>query len=337
MTIERAPVADDRRVRARESEPGSQPQPAAPASIPADHVVQALQQTHGNQAVTRMIAAHRASVQRKVSYVNAGKAVADGGPGHVEKIEQRIQKLVAQESLEPLKSEIGRGLVKIRESAIDYGVFDVDDDQHMMLLYHQLRRQTGSTQPGPKADKDAPVTAQEAAAKAKDEKWSAYKEKAGEARKIVNTAYIGGGASIAYEVATRSPNENPADAIIIGLVQPWEQARGPGVVNHPKHMIDPMLQAIGDPTGINGRWLDRGDFSGLIDQVFTKSLIPRWVRAVKQITREAVDGEQLYRIEVDNTPAPVFARDVVFGAGAGGHKPPDKVTPAKHEGAIAEN
>src|SRR5690606_24065705 len=38
--------------------------------------------------------------------------------------------------------------------------------------------------------------------------------------------------------------------------------------------------------------------------------------------------------EVENTPEPVYARDVVFGAGAGGHKPPAGVTPAKYETTV---
>jgi hypothetical protein len=172
---------------------------------------------------------------------------------------------------------------------------------------------------------------QEAEASAADSKWKSDVAKSGH-RHVVKTAYIGAGAAIAYEVATRSPNEDPAQAIIIGSFQPWDGKRGPGVVNHPNHMISPMLQFIGDPAGVNGKWLDRGDFSGLIAEVFTRSLIPRWVRNVTAISRKP-DG--FYEIVVENTPEPVYAKNVVFGAGAGGHKAPEGVTPATVEGNIA--
>lgn len=236
--------------------------------------------------------------------------------------------------------ELANAIIAIRSSPIDYGTIDLEDEQHTEALYYYLLKQSRREEDA-KADAvnttEHGIEAQEAKALAAQLKAADQREKAataiGGTGRIVDVAYVGAGATVAYHVATRSPNADHGDALIIGEDQPWRHKRGKGLVGHPAHMISPMA----DFAGVDDTWLDRADLSDLIDAVFLKSLIPRLYTEVNAITRgdPVKDGHAYYAVTLADGSV-VFARSVVFGAGTGAHNKPreEQAAVAAGEGEV---
>jgi hypothetical protein len=280
-----------------------------------------LQHSLGSQAAARMAAVRppspplAAPVQRKREYVNYQG-------NHVEVIREKLRALEEREKVEtPLTdTEFIYGLSGLTLSPLDYGVIDLEDDQHLMLLYRYIRKQAR-----PLARDDDPEN------RIQDQEQTALKEqldqkallegRTREGKPSYRVALLGAGASIAYYVATQ--RFEPGEAVIIGTPQPWGGQRGPGVVAHPRHMITPMLDYLGETdTAIDDRWLDRAEFSKLVERVLNRAGIPRIRGKVTGVDREE-DADSFYKITVEGHDLPIFAQEVVSGIGVGEHIPPN--------------
>jgi hypothetical protein len=88
-------------------------------------------------------------------------------------------------------------------------------------------------------------------------------------------------------------------------------------------MITPMLQFLGE-TKIHDQWLDRGEFSELVESVLKKAQIEHIPHTVTALDREPAGKGGFYKITVKDGYVfyNVYAREVVAGIGLGQHKPP---------------
>lgn len=292
------------------------PQRAAPgASPPAgagggeSHLQRARRLGHRVGAANLRPVGPPGRVQRKITYLER--------PQHLTaRLSWKFRELreAGYKGLPELKwSEIQSGITALDDSPVDYGLIDLDDDQHLALLAHYLAKQAKK---GKEDDKG--VEHQEAEEERKDKETRERHRKSPAIGRTYRTIYLGAGASIAYHIATRSPNLKPLDSLIIGPVQPWAGTRGPGVVAHPKHMITPMRQFLGKTDeAVDDVWLDRGKFSELIADVLKKSKITHFERRVEKIEREG----EFIKVEVEGFSDPYYADKVVSGIGVGDHTP----------------
>ncbi len=243
-------------------------------------------------------------------------------------------------------SELEEGVVLVQESPIDYGLVDFNDDQHIVLLAYEMRKQLMRRKEGgerlvKRPDKVAPepetqrIEEQEAAVVEEQKKWQERRERTPRPERTFRTVYLGAGASIAYEIATRSPNVKPEESLIVGTVQPWAGTRGPGVVAHPEHMITPMRRFLGDTRSgvVDDVFLERGKFSELIEQVLAASGMARVGKPVVLFDRSPVG---LYWIWVEGEDDPYYAEKVVAGIGVGAHtsRGIDEPLIAREEGQV---
>jgi hypothetical protein len=288
---------------------------------PRGEAILQLQRSLGSQAAARMAAARppssplAAPVQRKREYVNYQG-------NHVEVIRKKLRALEAREKVEtPLtNTEFIYGLSGLTLSPLDYGVIDLEDDQHLMLLYRYIRKQARPL--ARDGDPENRIQDQEQTALEEQLDQKALLEgRTREGKPSYRVALLGAGASIAYYVATQ--RFEPGEAVIIGTPQPWGGQRGPGVVAHPAHMITPMLDYLGEAdTAIDDVWLDRAEFSKLVERVLNRAGIPRIRGKVTGVDREE-DAGRFYKITVEDRDLPIYAQEVVSGIGVGEHIPPN--------------
>jgi hypothetical protein len=255
------------------------------------------------------------TVQRKRTYLNYKG-------NHVDFIRSKLDQLVLQEKLEPFTdTEFIYGLSGLTVSPLDYGVIDLSDEQHLLLLYHQIKKQAMPLEAEEnrlvknKPEKEK-IEDQEKEASTQANKWTETKKR-NKGKPTYKVALVGAGASIAYYIATMGRNLDTEDVVIIGPEQPWGGKRGPGVVAHPENMITPMLEFLGK-TAIDDRWLERKEFSRLINEVLINSGFERIFHEVTDLDKE--DG--FYTIKIKDQVEPIYAQNVVAGAGVGGHSVP---------------
>ncbi|HWC27703.1 MAG TPA: hypothetical protein VG474_14030, partial [Solirubrobacteraceae bacterium] len=273
-----------------------------------------------SQAVGR-----RALLQRVVSY---------RGRPEIKKRMQAIRAFEERQKLKPLtETELIYGMAGVCVSPLDYGTIDIEDEQHLLLLYHHLGKQAMALRLDDERTvtrKDASIAPEEMRIEEQEQEardlrerdladWREMVEHAPSGATCVRQAFLGAGASIAYHIATMSPNIDPQESVIIGPTQPWREDRGPGVLGHADHMVTPMLRFLGD-TSPNSRWLDRAAFSDLVDAVLRESLIRRIRKPVTQVERKPEHGG-LYCITVAGAE-PIYAQKIVSGIGVGGHSRP---------------
>ncbi|MDB4951935.1 MAG: hypothetical protein JWM27_4584 [Gemmatimonadetes bacterium] len=317
-----------------------------PRALRPEAILQ-LQRQIGNRAVGRMLAASRPSaparqVQRKRTYVNYQG-------NHVDVIHDKLRALEEREKLEPplTETEFIYGLSGLTVSPLDYGVIDLEDEQHLMLLYSYIRKQaqplkreekrTVTRDDGtvePEVEESRIEAQEEEARQEREQVKKLLAERTDAGKTSYRVAFLGAGASIAYYLATQRFERD--EAVIIGTDQPWGGQRGPGVVAHPAHMITPMLQFLGE-TAIDDRWLERGKFSKLVEMVLARAGIPRIYAKVTALDREEADAGGFYAITVEDRDAPVYAQEVVAGIGVGEHIPPAGVGAekiARHGGQV---
>ena len=130
---------------------------------------------------------------------------------------------------------------------------------------------------------------------------------------VYDTAYLGAGASITYYIEMADA-QAAGKAIIIGTEQPWRKKRGPGMINHPTHMITPLQ----DPK-IDSYWMDRGNFSDAVSETLIQSGYPRIRQRVTKLEQE----DRLWKISVGpDGQETIYARNVISGIGTGPYRLP---------------
>ena len=238
---------------------------------------------------------------------------------------RKLVPFIAQQGLAPLRySEYRRARLAMEASSIDYGEINVDDANHLMQLYHNLRNQLSR---GHHDSEDGygtePIVGQEARARHHsamgDIRNDVFNRRGLTSFKVV---FVGEGASVAYAISAMGSGFDPSTAAVIGpRSQPWSAQRGPGVVAHPSHQITPKRRYAGR-TEVTDRWQDRGSFSNDISSV---------IRGVRHIDGAVTAIERrygTYKITVGGQQRPIFADKLVVGAGAGAHKVPEGTNPA---------
>ena len=220
---------------------GSAAAPGRPAATSLQRA-----QTLGHRVVDGGAAA---AVQRKVKFVDTLLEPPESGI-HT-RLYWRLNSLRRKGDAVPELSwrELEEGVKRIQQSPIDYGMVDFNDDQHIVLLAFQIQKQLQRGKPeeeriverpgGRKESETERIETQEKAVVDEEKQWQKARKRSPDPERTFRTIYLGAGASIAYEIATRSPNLDPKESLIVGPIQPWAGTRGPGVVAHPEHMISP--------------------------------------------------------------------------------------------------
>ena len=191
-----------------------------------------------------------------------------------------------------------------------YGVIDLNNDQHLELLYCHI------SDISKRLLKDSQPPSQEQVMEGENEKWQKEKLSSPDVQNTYKTAFIGAGASIAYYIESLGKNFDHGESIIIGLPQPWGGERGPGVIDHPEHMITPKRQFCG-ATEITDQWPSRRLFSQLLEDVFEKSGIKSEMGRIIKI--EKIDGFYCIKYTQGEKKQVIYAKEVIFGMGAGKH------------------
>lgn len=250
-------------------------------------------------------------LQRKVSYGSAPAA------GREEQIVSRLVAHQRREGLAPVDAgKLRAGLAGIEASPQSYGVIDIDDPQHIAMLWHHVAMRT-SAEParmGEVARADLRARAQANAFWRRVKTHHAADDTP--RPRYFPLALIGAGASMAYYVSTLSPNFDPKDAVVISGEQPWRAKRGKGVLGHPEHMVDPSPRAPADDA-VEGVWMDRGAFSDRVAAAF--AAFEQVSDKVSAITRDPPGKGGLYRLVLKDAPYVIYAEKVVGGVGSGGH------------------
>lgn len=165
--------------------------------------------------------------------------------------------------------------------------------------------------------------------KKEEEKNSAYQEKVKKAiqeeyeeeqdPKVYKTALLGAGSAVAYYI--KSQPLDPEETLLIGTAQPWGGERGgEGNINHPPHqlMIQEELEENTKYESSQGSLTKRKDFSKYIAEVI-EPFEPKEI-LITNITKKQAEDDFYYEIEAGNSK--YFAQNVVYGIGAGKHRPP---------------
>ena len=283
-------------------------------------------------------------VQRKVMYKNGGKAiekrysaellpdVKEAVRGFLERNpkfheqDKNIEK-AAQLILEGHDFEVKNALFRMKMSDKDYGTYNLDDDQSVMLLIMQINR---DVQFGALQEKAGPEARQENQTEIKDflradrekrQEQEAYFKKSPNPRMTYKLALLGTGASIAYYLESNKGSIDKLNTVAIGKQQPWAGQRGiRGAggeqmhVNHPMHMISPDRSQMGSA---DERLAPRAHFSEVIEREIKSHVVLVFDTGIKKV--EQVDGNggaKFYQIETEKY-GNIYAQHVVAGLGTG--------------------
>lgn len=136
-------------------------------------------------------------------------------------------------------------------------------------------------------------------------------------------ALIGSGTTAAYYIDTLGPAHDHSTTVVIGprFSNPWIRERGQGIsfINHTQRQISMPSSNI-TAYGGNESFVNRTEFGLAADKVIRNSGC-RWVEST---TRRIEKRHGLYVITCANGTT-VWARKVIFAAGAGGLRTPPEV------------
>lgn len=264
------------------------------------------------------------SLQRKVEYKNPNEwMIEEVKVALKEKIYKRRKVLFSEEEQATVTKifedeyfgKLFNALSRLSYSEIDYGTFDLNSDQHLLLLYHEIKKHLNKPL---LASPETEVEDSEKESKKQSEEQKEHFAKSPYPGLTFELAILGAGAATAYYLASKG-NVDKYNTIVIGEKQPWAFQRGPGVINHPMHMITALREEV----GLGKEELaPREDFSKVVEEVINKYVIHREDSKIKKVAK--VDGKEdtkFYAIEIQNG-VKFYAQKVVVGLGIGPHKKP---------------
>lgn len=274
----------------------------------------------------------QANLQARQAMMNAGMAqrlvrYERQGRDRVQTAHLQLQEHAALMEVKPLSlDEVRTGLAQIEGSAIDYGVYDLADPDHLTQIYFDISKRLIGEKKARRKTKKVSELEQDAredqASKHPSTETLAALHSELKGKLLYDTAYLGAGASVAYAIVSQGAAFDRADDIVIGKTQPWAGKRGPGVVAHPEHMITPIRHFLGlDAT--DDEWLNRANFSGLIKQV-----LDRVKMGLVDANVESVEKTD-YGYVITAGGVAYHARKVISGIGVGDHTPPQGVDRAR--------
>ncbi|WP_343732765.1 hypothetical protein [Duganella sp.] len=300
--------------------------PATPQPARADQRadmsgLQALSATMQTSQLQQNLQARQAMMdagvaQRVVRYERQGR-------DRVQTAYLQLREHAALMEVKPLSlDQVRTGLEQIESSVIDYGVYDLADQDHLTQMYFDIsKRLTGEKKARRKTKKVSELeqdARKDQANKHTPTETLAAENSELEGKVLYDTAYLGAGASVAYAIVSQGAAFDRADDIVIGKTQPWAGKRGPGVVAHPEHMISPIRHFLG-LEATDDEWLNRANFSDLIRQV-----LDRVKMGVVDANVESVEKTD-YGYLITAGGVEYHARKVISGIGVGDHTPPQGV------------
>jgi hypothetical protein len=231
---------------------------------------------------------------------------------------QEDQALVADGLAE---ATVAQGLARLRDSAVDYGTFDLTHDQDLALLYYELRKHVVAPPKAPDPATEVATTKEQVASSRAE--FRGFVLESPMPQKTFDLALLGTGASIAYYITTNRGSIDKEDTVVIGERQPWAGQRGPGVVNHPLHMITAKRDAIPRDESLTPRQA----FSDTVQQVIDENVRFQVAARIEKIAKiEHTDPASkrkraYYKIDIDwlGEKMSYYARRVVAGLGIGPH------------------
>ncbi|WP_372366588.1 DUF4157 domain-containing protein [Candidatus Uabimicrobium sp. HlEnr_7] len=264
------------------------------------------------------------SIQHKVEYKNPDEWMIHKVKDALkEKIYERREILFNKEEQEIVTNifekeffgKLFNALSRLSYSKIDYGTFDLNSDQHLLLLYYEIKKHLNKP-----LLVETEVEDSQKELKEQDTKRNEYFSKSPNPGLTFELAILGAGAAAAYYLASNN-NIDKYSTIVIGETQPWKEERGPGVINHPMHMITALREEV----GLGKEELaPRGDFSEVVEEVINKYVIHRKNTKIKNVAKiEGDDNEKFYEVEIASG-VKFYAQKVVVGLGIGPHKKPAK-------------
>jgi hypothetical protein len=240
-----------------------------------------------------------------------------------------IEALLVEENLANVTEAVEAMIV----SSVDEGVFNIDNDQQLVLFYNKVRQWLTADQ------MQKPIDSSKEAESEKsfdDTMWSSYQTLVAsyassadggsyDKSKVFKTAVLGAGASAAYYLVNAASTLDFESTVVIGNLQPWAGERGAmGSINHPHNMINPEYQD--EAINPDGGLAFRAEFSKVLADLFAKlgdkRFLPIGVKSV--LKKNTGHGTYYYRIETDE--GVVYAQNVIAAMGIGKHKLPDNVT-----------
>ena len=303
-------------------------------------------------------------VQRKVAY--KGSKVANPGdftaPGTWSKLAKeltdRVQKYMGSLDKQTLRANqelqgaaglvladnAGVGMLnavyRLRAGDKDYGTFDLNDEQHMMLLIFELARSLGfnglQNRVGKGAGSNNKKKYQDKVKKENKEEIQdhaighAEREKERKAH-FANSpkpgltfrlAVLGNGAAASYWLEANRSSVDPIQSVVIGEANPWAGQRGTqGVnkeqmhVNHPMHMISPERSKSG--TDDESLAL-RSKFAEVVKEEISKIVRFVWDTKVNSVRKIESKGASFYKIDTALLGT-CYAQHVVAALGTGPH------------------
>ncbi len=223
------------------------------------------------------------------------------------------------------KAEIERGLRLLQNEAYRLGEIDLDNEQHLILLYGKLlkmaRRWSGSRGEQQRERKRQHAWEYRQRKKLRDRK---AKVQSGNYR----IAILGAGSSAAYYLSTMDPTYDHFDTLLVGQADPWAGRRGTvaiDFINHTPLQIQHYGKSVPKPVETFGTgteiFVKREAFAAASKRII-ESLIPRenrvYAEEIRAVTRNKQTG--VFTISAGNKT--YKARKVIVCTGAGPHKRP---------------
>jgi hypothetical protein len=210
--------------------------------------------------------------------------------------------------------KVGEGLARLRGSATAYGTFDLALDDALLLLFFELKKHV--EKPRLAEDPAKELTAVEADSRATGA-FEAYAGQSPAPEATYELAFLGAGAATAYYMTSAPSLPDRSRTLVVGPTQPWAGERGPGLINHPLHMITPRRDAVG--LGDEGL-APRDTFSDEVGEVLRRHAAHRRDAKVKLVKKITHGERQFYEITLSaGEPKVIYARKVVAGLGIGPH------------------
>lgn len=264
-------------------------------------------------------------LQRKVNYKNAPEQKIEQIKKTLQnKMEDKKDVLFNKDGKKTLENlfnpsnheKLTEALKRLQDSEQDYGTFDLNNDQHLLALYFELKKHIASPKDvSPQKEvKDSQESKQEEIVADQE-----YFKKSPDPSATFKLAILGAGAGAAYYLTSNQGKIDPKRSVLIGEKQPWAGKRGPGVINHPMHMIDAKRSEVGYA---KEELAPREQFSEMVEKVINKYMVHRFTEKIKEVKKVAGDsGEMFYQITLEKG-AVCYAQEVVSSLGIGPHNLP---------------
>ena len=265
-------------------------------------------------------------LQRKVEYKNPNEwMIHEIKAALKEKIYKRREELFSKEEQATVTrifedeyfGKLFNALSRLSYSEVDYGTFNLDSDQHLLLLYYEIKKHLDKPKLAPNPEKE--VKSSEEKSEEEKEKQKKLFAKSPYPGLTYELAILGAGAAAAYYLTSNKVDKY--STVVIGETQPWAGQRGSGKINHPEHMITALREEVGLK---EEELMQRADFSHVVEDVINKYVIHRRNTKIKKVAKvDGADSTKFYEIEIQSG-VKFYAQKVIVGLGIGPHKKPSK-------------